>query len=94
MASRPHGLVAESADAADLKSDSPLSNPLHIKQVTADQIVTPAVGPAMGANSDCADLRLASVVAAWDGLPESLRAGIAAMVRAANTYKENDHGEG
>jgi hypothetical protein len=31
------------------------------------------------------DPELAAVVAAWDGLPAAVRAGIVAMVRAATT---------
>lgn len=79
-----HGPVAELADAADSKSDSP-------------QYITSDYGPASGVfnhgpetgdapvmqSSQETPQDLAEVALAWDRLPESLRAGIVAMVRAA-----------
>ncbi len=40
-------------------------------------------GGQSGGNGAPADPRLAAIVAAWDRLPEAVRAGIAAMVEAA-----------
>ena len=38
---------------------------------------------ALGAQNDPIDAELAEVVQAWPGLPDALRAGILAMIRAA-----------
>jgi len=40
---------------------------------------------ALGADAPCEDPDLAAVVTAWSELPEAVRVGILAMVRAAGT---------
>ena len=47
------------------------------------RIATPPVGHLMATGTCQTDPDLAAVIDAWDRLPEALRAGIMAMVKAA-----------
>ena len=80
--SRPHGPVAESADAADLKSAS--ADPKHLKKqvLTTTGEGIPAVEPATAADTGPLDPHLAQLIESWPRLPEAIRAGIVAMVES------------
>jgi len=76
------GPVAESVDAADLKSAHAISKYLIPQSFTELSQNTPAVAPATVSDSKPIDTDLAHLTAVWPDLPEAIRAAIAAMVES------------
>ena len=88
-----YGPVAESADAADLKSASPIQKPLSMRDLEDGSGEAQRSAQRAGAqttSTEHADADLDRLAAAWPTLPEPIRRAMLAMIDSTSSGSDLD----